>query len=158
MVVRGSGFDATPAGYRFICDELNITWFCHQCYLTLLPMQKRSIQPGRPAGSTTYDAALAKAFGSTVRAARSEQGIAQETLAHKAGVERSHMGKVERGEHIPSLPLIFKIAGALGCSVATLLVDMESRLAASVDTEDVTDVSAATEEVGGLSVRSPAEK
>jgi len=93
-------------------------------------MQKRSIQPGRPAGSTTYDASLARAFGATVRAVRTEQGIAQETLAHKAGVERSHMGKVERGEHIPSLPLIFKIAGTLGCSVASLLADMESRLAA----------------------------
>lgn len=121
-------------------------------------MQKRSIQPGRPAGSKTYDVALAKAFGATVRAVRTEQGIAQETLAHKAGVERSHMGKVERGGHIPSLPLIFKIAGALGCSVATLLADMESRLTASVGTEVATDIAATTEEARDLNARSPAEK
>jgi len=34
-------------------------------------MQKRSIQRGRPAGATTYDAELAQAFGAAVRALRS---------------------------------------------------------------------------------------
>lgn len=97
-------------------------------YWTLARMQKRTVQPGRPVGSTTYDAELAKAFGLAVRAMRSEQGVAQEALAHKAGVERSHMGKIERGDHIPSLPLIFKLAKALGCSVTELLGLMESRL------------------------------
>jgi predicted transcriptional regulator len=27
--------------------------------------------------------------------------MAQESLAHLAGIERSHMGKIERGEHMP---------------------------------------------------------
>ena len=94
-------------------------------------MQKRSVQPGRPAGATTFDAELAQAFGAAVRALRSEQGMAQEALAHRAGIDRSHMGKIERGEHIPSLPLIFKIASALECSTAVLMSEAESQLAAA---------------------------
>ncbi|CAD5109894.1 helix-turn-helix domain-containing protein [Zestomonas carbonaria] len=94
-------------------------------------MQKRPVQPGRPAGSTTFDAELAQAFGAAVRALRMERGIAQESLANLAGIERSHMGKVERGEHMPTLAIIFKIAGALDCSTAALLAATESQLASS---------------------------
>lgn len=92
-------------------------------------MQKRSVRPGRPAGATTFDAELAQAFGAAVRAVRSEQGMAQESLAHRAGIERSHMGKIERGEHMPTLAIIFKIAGALECSTATLMSETEMQLA-----------------------------
>ena len=88
-------------------------------------MQKRSIHRGRPAGATTYDAELAQAFGAAVR------GIAQESLANLAGIERSHMGKVERGEHMPTLAIIFKIASALECSTAVLMSEAESQLAAA---------------------------
>lgn len=94
-------------------------------------MQKRPIQRGRPSGATTFEAEPARAFGEAVRALRTERGVAQETLAHMAGVERSHMGKVERGEHMPTLALILKIARALGCSSAELMKETESRLAAS---------------------------
>lgn len=93
-------------------------------------MQKRPIQRGRPAGATTFDAELAQAFGAAVRALRTEHGIAQESLAHLAGIERSHMGKVERGEHMPTLAIIFKIAAALECSTAVLMGKTEELLAA----------------------------
>lgn len=95
-------------------------------------MQKRSIQRGRPAGATTYEAEPAKAFGAAVRALRMEHGVAQEDLANLAGIERSHLGKIERGTHMPTLALILKIARALGCSAADLMAETESRLAASV--------------------------
>ena len=94
-------------------------------------MQKRTVQRGRPAGATTFDAELALAFGAAVRALRLERGVAQESLAHLAGIERSHMGKVERGEHMPTLAIILKIARALGCSAADLMTATESRLAAA---------------------------
>lgn len=91
-------------------------------------MQKRPIRRGRPAGATTFEAVPAAAFGAAVRAARTAQGIAQETLAFRAGVERSHMGKVERGEHLPTLTLALKIAAALGCSAAELMTATEANL------------------------------
>ena len=91
-------------------------------------MQKRPIQRGRPPGATTYDAELAQAFGTAVRALRTERGIAQEMLANLANVERSHLGKIERGEHTPTLAVIFKIAGALECSTAVLMTRTEAQL------------------------------
>lgn len=91
-------------------------------------MQKRTVQRGRPAGSTTHDAELAHAFGAAVRALRMERGIAQESLAHQAGIERSHMGKIERGEHMPTLVLILRIAKGLGCSAAALMAATEAQL------------------------------
>ena len=66
-----------------------------------------------------------------MREERTDQGMAQETLAHLAGIELSHMGKIERGEHVPTLPLILKIARALKCSSAHLMAAMEAKLAES---------------------------
>jgi len=94
-------------------------------------MQKHPIQRGRPTGATTFEAEPARAFGAAVRALRTENGVAQETLAHLAGIERSHMGKVERGEHMPTLALILKISRALGCSSAVLMAETERHLAGS---------------------------
>ena len=99
-------------------------------------MQKRSVQRGRPAGSTTHDAELAHAFGAAVRALRMERGIAQESLAHQAGIERSHMGKIERGEHVPTLPLILKIAAALGISASELMAATEKNLNSGSEPQD----------------------
>lgn len=94
----------------------------------LLQMQKRSMQRGRPVGSTTYNAEPALAFGAAVREARVDLGIAQEKLAHLAGIERSHLGKIERGEHMPTLALILKIANALGCRAGVLIEATEAQL------------------------------
>ncbi len=49
-----------------------------------------------------------------------------------AGIERSHMGKIERGEHVPTLPLILKIARVLKCSSAHLTTLTEAKLTESV--------------------------
>ena len=91
-------------------------------------MQKRTIQRGRPVGSTTYEPEPALAFGQAVRAARMEQGMAQEELAALAEIERSHMGKIERGEHMPTLALILRIAVALNRSAADLIAATEENL------------------------------
>ena len=91
-------------------------------------MQKRTIQRGRPVGSTTYEREPALAFGQAVRAARMEQGMAQEELAASAEIERSHMGKIERGEHMPTLALILRIAVALNRSAADLIAATEENL------------------------------
>ena len=91
-------------------------------------MQKRVIRRGRPIGATTFEVAPAQAFGAAVRAARTEDGIAQEALANMAGVERSHMGKIERGEHMPTLVMILKIARARGRSAGELMLETEARL------------------------------
>src|SRR3546814_2427051 len=66
-----------------------------------------------------------------VRTARTELGTAQETLAHLAGIERSHMGKIERGEHMPNLAIILRIAKALNSSASELIAATEKNLQAA---------------------------
>lgn len=63
-------------------------------------------------------------LGRRIRAARSELGMSQERLAHEAGLDRSYVGRVERGEHNLTLASLVKIARALGCDVAALTVDL----------------------------------
>jgi XRE family transcriptional regulator, regulator of sulfur utilization len=72
-----------------------------------------------------------------VREERTKQGIAQETLANLAGIERSHMGKIERGEHMPTLSLILKVARAPKCSSAQLMMLTEDRLGISKPPEQM---------------------
>lgn len=56
--------------------------------------------------------------------------MAQEALALQAKVERSHLGKIERGEHMPTLALVLKIARALQVSSADLMLETEALLPA----------------------------
>ncbi|MCC8495487.1 helix-turn-helix domain-containing protein [Xanthomonas hortorum] len=91
-------------------------------------MQKRTMKPGRPMGATTYEAEPAIAFGKAVRAARIAREISQEELATLAGIERSHMGKIERGQHMPTLALILRVSIALNDSAANLMTATESIL------------------------------
>ncbi len=53
-------------------------------------------------------------FGSNIRKARKRKGIAQEDLAYSAGIDRSHMGVIERGKGNPTLKTIVRIANKLG--------------------------------------------
>lgn len=91
-------------------------------------MKQQGIQAGRPRGATTADPVVAKAFGDAVRSVRTTKGVAQEALAHAARIERSHMGKIERGEHMATLALVLKIAKALGISSCELMAATEALL------------------------------
>ncbi len=56
-----------------------------------------------------------------VRERRKLKGLSQEELAHLAVVERSHMGKIERGTHLPNLVMILRIAKVLECKPGKLV-------------------------------------
>lgn len=99
-------------------------------------MQERVLRPGRPSGSKTADPIVAASFGSVVRNARTSRGIAQEALAHLSGIERSHMGKIERGEHMPTLGAVFKLAKGLGMSAAALIQETAALLPADYVSKD----------------------
>ena len=60
-------------------------------------------------------------FSAAVRSRRKELNMSQEDLANLAGINRSHMGQIERGLKNASLPTIGRIAKALNCSPAQLL-------------------------------------
>lgn len=60
-------------------------------------------------------------FGKRLRAARSDRQWSQEALAEHAGVERKLIYRTELGTHSPKLDTAFKLAAALGVSLAELV-------------------------------------
>lgn len=63
------------------------------------------------------------AFGGGVRAHRVSKGLSQEALADQAGLHRTYIGSVERGERNVSLGNAYALADALGVGLADLLRD-----------------------------------
>lgn len=62
-------------------------------------------------------------LGAAVRARRVALMLSQESLADAAGIDRSHMGKIERGERNVSFLNILRIANAVGYMPSDLLID-----------------------------------
>lgn len=60
------------------------------------------------------------AFGERVRELRKEKAISQEELADRAGVHRTYIGMIERGEKNITIVNIQKIAKALGVGIREL--------------------------------------
>lgn len=63
---------------------------------------------------------FAKNFGLRVVELRKTQKLTQEELADKAGIERSYMGAIERGERNPTLMKVHQISEALNISSKNL--------------------------------------
>ena len=61
------------------------------------------------------------AFGQRVRDYRTARGLSQEALAERAGLHRTYVGSVERGERNVSLDNIHALADALGVAARDLL-------------------------------------
>ena len=67
------------------------------------------------------DQNLLLTFGGRLRDARKSAGLTQEKLAHAAGVDRSYVGSVERGERNLSVLNILTFATALGIDPGELI-------------------------------------
>lgn len=59
-------------------------------------------------------------FGGNVRRLREALGLTQENLAEAAGLDRSYIGGVERGERNPALTAILRLASALRVAPGSL--------------------------------------
>ena len=60
-------------------------------------------------------------FGKRIRHLRDRKGFSQEAIADEAGLDRAHMGRIERGERSPSLTLIYRLCLALRLQPSKLL-------------------------------------
>lgn len=58
-----------------------------------------------------------KLVGQNIRRIRVAQDISQEQVAFDAGVDRSYLGGIERGEENPSVDTLEKIARVLDCDL-----------------------------------------
>lgn len=61
------------------------------------------------------------AFGKRIRDVRRSKGISQEMLAEMAGIDRSYMGNIERGEKNVTLKKAYEICDALGIEIQELV-------------------------------------
>ena len=64
-------------------------------------------------------------IGQNIRKERKKQRLTIEQLAELAGITDNFLGKIERGEGMPSLPTIDSIACALDVSIDSLKGDSE---------------------------------
>lgn len=67
------------------------------------------------------------AFGLVLRELRKRQKLSQEALAHEAGLERNYVSLLELGRNSASVKIIFKLAPALGLSVAEFMSLVETK-------------------------------
>jgi transcriptional regulator with XRE-family HTH domain len=61
-------------------------------------------------------------LGAAIRQRRMSLGLSQEALADGAEIDRSHMGKIERGERNVTFLNILRIAKALSSKPSELLI------------------------------------
>jgi transcriptional regulator with XRE-family HTH domain len=74
-----------------------------------------------PNSSRSRQSPTLLALGKAIRQLRVAKGISQEELALRAEVDRSYVGRVERGDNNAAILTLAKLAKALGVSVARLL-------------------------------------
>ena len=64
---------------------------------------------------------LAKALGARIRMQRKARRISQDALALICNIDRSYMGRIERGEVSITVEKLYRIASSLDCGPALLL-------------------------------------
>lgn len=69
-----------------------------------------------------------QAFGERVRSARLKRALSQEDLGELAGLHRTYIGHMERGEVNPALINILKVAAALQVDVGRLTKGLADEL------------------------------
>jgi transcriptional regulator with XRE-family HTH domain len=69
-----------------------------------------------------------RAFSMTVVALRRKAGIAQERVALESGIDRGYMGKLERGQNVPTLETVFKLLPVFRISFVQFAEHFETNL------------------------------
>ncbi|MGM3389157.1 helix-turn-helix domain-containing protein [Stutzerimonas stutzeri] len=64
---------------------------------------------------------LAKALGERIRMQRKTCRISQDALALACSLDRSYVGRIERGEVNITVEKLYRIAGELACDPSSLL-------------------------------------
>ncbi len=62
-------------------------------------------------------------FGAKLRLLRQRRGLSQGELAAMIGVNQTYVGKMERGEKIPNVAMVLKIADVLGVTPNQMMLD-----------------------------------
>ncbi len=68
---------------------------------------------------------LSKRFGEKIRSVRTAKGISQDKLAVKSQIDRSYIGRIDRGEVNITIDKLYILAAALECKPSELLPEMK---------------------------------
>ena len=88
--------------------------------VALLALAATVERMARVSGKSDKNQALPR-LGAAIRTAREDAGLSQEAFADGARIDRSHMGKIERGERNLTFLNLLKIAAALELTASALL-------------------------------------
>ena len=83
-------------------------------------------------GLLSAQAAIARAFGQALRAARVARGLSQEQLAEAGDFDRTHPSLLERGLRTPTFFVILSLAEGLNANPVALFTDAVARLRGQV--------------------------
>lgn len=72
--------------------------------------------------------ALAGKFGALVRRLRLERGFSQESFAQECGLERPHVGKIERGEVNVTVATTLRLVEGLDLTLTAFFSELEREL------------------------------
>ena len=56
---------------------------------------------------------LTRKLGARIRGLREEAGVTQESIAWACDIPKAHLSRIESGERLPSIPVLFAIAKQL---------------------------------------------
>ena len=70
---------------------------------------------------------LLKALAAEIKSLRTGLGVSQEELAHRAGLNRTFIGRLEVAQTQPSLTVLFQLANALEVDAAELVANITKR-------------------------------
>ena len=62
-------------------------------------------------------------FGELLRLLRKDRGLSQEALAEAASMTADYLGFIERGDNVPTLTVILKLAKALNVDTCDLVAE-----------------------------------
>lgn len=88
----------------------------------------QSVRQAKILKTDPVDLALRRAVGEVLRSLREQhqpKKLAQDRLALEAGLSRSYMGELERGEHDPCLWTLWRLKTALNISLSRLAHQIE---------------------------------
>ena len=70
----------------------------------------------------------AKAVGSTLARLRQRAGLSQEVLSGLAGIGRSHLSAIERGERKPTMETFYRLCAAMNIRMSEAAEDIEREM------------------------------
>lgn len=91
-----------------------------------MPVGPGPVGTVREASAALSDAVLTT-FAANLRRARKQAGMSQEALAHAAGLNMTHVARIERAEREPGVRTVSRLTVALGIPADELFAGIDGR-------------------------------